>query len=183
MCHGYSWYCNSQILGVGMLQWSSLCPLLSNRRYSTLLLHQTGNMIRSRYIFLAGTTLKIKPISPVPVFQNHQNTRWISPSWLPGVATAELRRHMSNMKVIQRIWHVLLQGRKFPIKLTHDDCTSACEVTQKSMDEIVRYQIKSSQNQVRTLCIIYGIFCGYWLVIIRILIDVAMPNSNESYWY
>ena len=41
---------------------------------------------------------------------------WISHLYLTGVTTAQLRRQLSNMNVIQIIWEVLLLDRKFCLR-------------------------------------------------------------------
>ena len=48
------------------------------------------------------------------VFQNHQNTHYLLNITFTRVPTAEMWWHLSNVKVIQRIWQVFLQDQNFP---------------------------------------------------------------------
>ena len=63
-----------------------------------------------------------KTISPVPLFSifvsiiKTQVSCWILRLYLAGVAAAQLWWHLSNMNVIQIIWKVLLQDRKFCLR-------------------------------------------------------------------
>ena len=60
-----------------------------------------------------------KPISSVPLFSEFFSIvktyvrYWISRLYLAGIAAAQLRWYLSNMKVIQRMQQVLLKDRKF----------------------------------------------------------------------
>ena len=63
-----------------------------------------------------------EPISSVPLFSSFCNitntyiSYWISRLYLTGVAAAQLRRHLANMNVIQRILQVLSPERKFCLR-------------------------------------------------------------------